>query len=90
MNRLQAAKLANVIQAYADGQQIQINYDNSADGWKDVVNPSFDSKYTYRVKEDKNLVNKVLYHHALKYYCVLVRINTFQYVLFHLVFLPLQ
>jgi len=50
MNREEAKKLLPIIQAYAEGKQLQIQYKSE---WKDVDDPSFTSPPgCYRIKPE--------------------------------------
>ena len=49
MNREQARELAKVMQAYADGKEVQCL---EMSGWRDVPHPSFDSFYQWRIKPE--------------------------------------
>ena len=47
MNREQADEIAKVMQAYANGKEVQfLGYA----GWRDADNPSFDTFFSWRVK----------------------------------------
>lgn len=49
MNREEAAKLAKVMQAYADGKEVQCL---EMAGWGDVLHPTFDPFFSWRIKPE--------------------------------------
>lgn len=49
MNREEAGELAKVMQAYADGQEVQSLV---VSGWKDVIHPTFDPSFHWRIKPE--------------------------------------
>lgn len=63
-------KWAKEIHAWADGAQIQYNYDNS--GWRDIDYPSWivteNNLNKYRVKPDTNKYRVALFFDGVSYY----------------------
>ena len=49
MNREAARKIAPIMQAYADGKDVQYK---TSDGWRDSYAPTFDIRLEWRVKPD--------------------------------------
>lgn len=50
MNREEAKKLLPIIQAYAEGKNVQVM--DADKGWIDVCNPLFNPCYLYRIKPE--------------------------------------
>lgn len=49
MNREEAKKLLPIIQAYADGKEVQCL---EGTGWDDVLHPTFDPFFAWRIKPE--------------------------------------
>lgn len=49
MNRQQIAKLLPILQAFAEGKEIEY-YDNGSDKWRTAIDPSFAPYINYRIK----------------------------------------
>lgn len=57
MNREHIKELLPIIQAYANGAEIQLNREGK---WKDIVNPAFSSEPSkYRIKPEPRVVYPV-------------------------------
>lgn len=52
MNREQAKQLLPIIQAFADGKDIQFLLVDESEEWRTIDEPSFDSCITYRIKPE--------------------------------------
>ena len=55
MTREQAKELLPIINAFAEGKQIEY-YDSSVNAWLSANSPTWRSEFTYRVKPEKKLI----------------------------------
>ena len=56
MNRERAKELLPIIQAFAEGKDIQNKYSNDR-GWRAVEQPSFDDEILYRIKPEPEVLD---------------------------------